>query len=314
MARFLVTGGAGFIGSNLVRTLLELGETVRVLDDFSTGRRQNLADILGQIELIEGSICDADEVRRACEGVDYCLHQAAIPSVTRSIEDPCRSNQANVEGTINVFLAAQKAGVKRVVFASSSAVYGDSEAVPVSESSPLRPISPYGVTKASDEMYARVFSDLYGVDIVGLRYFNVFGPRQDPNSQYAAVIPIFITRLLAGESPPVDGDGLQSRDFSYVDNVVSANVRACQAEGQFAGIYNIACGATTSILDLVRMLNEALGTSIEPVFRDARPGDIRCSWADISKARQELGYEPMISVREGLEMTVDWFRTVEKES
>ena len=307
MARYLVTGGGGFIGSNLVRALLGRGEDVRVLDDFSTGRRENLADVAGDVELIEGSIRDAALLAGAFEGVDYCLHQAAIPSVPRSVADPVRSNGANVDGTMKVFLAARDAGVKRVVFASSSSVYGDEAPLPAVETAPLHPISPYGVTKATDEMYARVFSDVYDMDIVALRYFNVFGPRQDPDSPYAAVVPIFIRKMAAGERPPVYGDGTQSRDFTYVANVVAANLLACEQEGRVAGVYNIACGDTTSILDLIAHLNAALGTALEPEFLPPRTGDIRASFADISKAREVLGYEPAVSIREGLKQTAAWY-------
>lgn len=308
MATYLVTGGGGFIGSNLVRALLERGQAVRVIDDFSTGRRVNLEDILGEIELFEGSICDTELLAKAFNGVDYCLHQAAIPSVPRSVKDPARSNRANVEGSLQVFLAARDAGAKRVVFASSSSVYGNVKTLPVDEDLPLNPISPYAVTKAADEMYARVCSDLYGAEIVALRYFNVFGPRQDPASQYAAVIPIFIRKMLAGERPPIFGDGTQSRDFSYVDNVVAANLLACERAEPTSGVFNIACGATTSLLDLVAMLNEALGTYIEPEFLPPRAGDIRDSYADISKARSILGYEPVAPVAEGVRRAVAWYQ------
>ncbi|MBN2309522.1 MAG: SDR family oxidoreductase [Candidatus Hydrogenedentes bacterium] len=308
MACYLITGGGGFIGSNLARSLSARGDEVRVLDDFSTGRRENLDGLLDRIEVIEGSVCDPECLARAFAGVDYCLHQAAIPSVPRSVQDPVRSNHANVEGTIQVFLAARDAGAKRVVFASSSSVYGEVSALPAAETLPLNPISPYGVTKATCEMYARVFTELYGTDIVALRYFNVFGPRQDPKSQYAAVMPIFIMKMLAGEAPPVYGDGTQSRDFSYVDNVVAANLAACAAPGRLAGVYNIACGATTSVLDVVEMLNEILGTDLPPAFLPPRPGDIHLSYADIARARDAMGYEPAVTVREGLERTVAWYR------
>jgi len=308
MAVFLVTGGAGFIGSNLVAALVDRGEQVRVIDDFSTGRRENLASFMDEIELFEGSICDTELLAHAMAGVDYCLHQAAIPSVPRSVEDPVQTNQVNVEGTIKVFLSARDAQVRRVVFASSSAVYGNAKEMPVKESFPRQPISPYGVNKAADEMYASAFSALYDMDIVALRYFNVFGPRQDPTSQYAAVIPHFIACMLKGGHPPVDGDGLQSRDFSYVDNVVEGNLKVCDAPIRLAGIYNIACGSTTSVLDLVGHLNRVLGTSITPVHRAARPGDIRHSYADITRAKEAFGYKPLVGVEDGLRKTVEWFR------
>lgn len=304
----LVTGGAGFIGNHLVRALLNKGHDVRVIDDLSTGSLDNLADVRERITFFPGSICDAELVARASRDVACCYHQAALPSVPRSVRDPWRSNRVNVEGALNVFLAARDAGVRRVVFASSSSVYGNTDAVPAHEGLPLAPISPYGVTKATCEMYARAFTELYGMDIVALRYFNVFGPRQNPQSQYAAVIPIFIENMLAGRRPPVDGDGMQSRDFSYIDNVVSANLKAGEAPGSIAGVYNIACGASTTVLDLVNTLNAILGMNIEPDFRGARPGDIRRSCAAIARARAAFGYEPLISVREGLERTVRWFQ------
>ncbi|MBP8130433.1 MAG: SDR family oxidoreductase [Candidatus Hydrogenedentes bacterium] len=314
MARYLVTGGAGFIGSNLVRALLARGEQVRVLDDFATGRRVNIAEVTDRVDVVEGSICDADAVRRAMSGVDYCLHLAAIPSVPRSVADPLRSNRVNVEGTLQVFLAARDAEVKRVVYASSSSVYGNAPPGPLAEGLPRAPVSPYGVSKAAAEMYAETFSRLYGVDLVGLRYFNVFGPRQDPNSPYAAVIPIFIRALRGGRRPPVHGDGGQSRDFTFVDNVVEANLLACACPGRIAGVYNVACGDSTPVLGLADMLNAILGTRIEPEYLPARPGDIRDSRADISRARQAFGYVPRVSLREGLERTAVWYERTEDGS
>jgi UDP-glucose 4-epimerase len=278
------------------------------LDDLSTGCRENLATVASEIDLIEGTICDPDTVKDAMRGIDCCLHQAAVPSVPRSVLDPVRSNRVNVEGSLNVFLAARDVGVRRVVFASSSSVYGNAGISPVHEDLPVSPISPYGVTKAACEHYARVFSALYGMDIVGLRYFNVFGPRQDPGSQYAAVIPIFITRMLRGERPPVHGNGRQSRDFSFIENVVAANVLACKAEGSIAGVYNAACGLETSILGLVALLNEIIGTKLEPEFESARSGDIRQSCASISRAQYTFGYKPRVTVGEGLKRSVDWYR------
>lgn len=309
MPACLVTGGAGFIGSNLVRGLLAEDYSVRILDDLSTGRRENFSTVAAKIEFIEGTICDPETVKDAMRGIDYCLHQAAVPSVPRSVFDPLRSNRVNVEGTLNVFLAARDVGVKRVVFASSSSVYGNAGLSPVHEDLPVTPISPYGVSKAACEHYARVFTTLYGMDIVGLRYFNVFGPRQDPESQYAAVIPIFITRMLRGERPPVHGNGRQSRDFSYIENVVAANLLACKAKDPIAGIYNAACGSETSILGLVALINDILGTSLDPVYEPNREGDIRRSCADVSRALRAFGYKPRISVGEGLKQTVDWYRS-----
>ena len=308
MGCYLVTGGGGFIGSNLVRALLAEGSEVRVIDDFSTGRRENLAGLEDSICLFDGSICDIRLLAEAMAGVTCCFHQAAIPSVPRSVEDPIASNAANVDGTLNVFWAAHTCGVKRVVYASSSSVYGDAALSPVVEDMQGAPISPYGVGKAASEMYAAVFSNLYGIDLVGLRYFNVFGPRQDPNSKYAAVIPIFIRRILAGEAPEVDGDGGQGRDFTYVDNVVAANLLAAAQEVSIAGVYNIACGESTDILGLVAHLNEALGTSIAPAFRAARPGDIRSSLADIGRAERAFGYRPQVGLRDGLSRTIAWIK------
>lgn len=304
----LVTGGAGFIGSHLVAALLEKGYSVRVIDDLSSGRRPNLEPYLDHIEFIHGSITDEDALAKAFHRVDACLHFAAIPSVPRSIDNPGQSNRVNVEGSVDVFLAARSAGVRRLVFASSSAVYGNVAERAVVESLPRAPISPYGVTKAAGEMYAEVFSQLYGLDIVSLRYFNVFGPRQDPRSPYAAVIPIFLSHLFAQKPPPIHGDGRQSRDFTYIDNVVHANLLALKAPGGIAGAYNIACGESTAIVDLVAMLNQRLGLAIEPAFQRARNGDIRYSCADISKARAAFGYEPIVTVREGIGRTLEWFR------
>lgn len=307
MARYLVTGGAGFIGSNLVDALVARGDDVRVLDDLSTGHRSNLADAQDKIQLFEGSICNREILREAMANVDYCLHQAAIPSVPRSTRDPWASNHVNIDGTLNVFLEARDAGVGRVVFASSSSVYGDATTYPVHEGLPVAPLSNYGVTKATAEMYAQTFSSLYEMDIVALRYFNVFGPRQDPESEYAAVIPKFITRMLAGQPPVVEGDGLQSRDFTFVDNVVAANLLACDADEPVAGVYNVSCGISVTILGLA----EALGTLIEgvsgPEFAPARLGDIRKSYAAIEKAREAFDFEPKVGLEEGLRQTVAWF-------
>jgi UDP-glucose 4-epimerase len=308
VARYLVTGGAGFIGSNLVHALAVQGHRVRVLDDFSAGRRNNLDGIVDAIEVIEGSITNRDIVFDSMTDVDSCFHQGAVVSVPQSIEQPGITCDANITGTVNVFEAARDRKIRRVVFASSSAVYGDVEEMPVKETLPLAPISPYGITKAADEMYARVFNELFDMDIVGLRYFNVFGPRQDPNSPYAAVVPIFIRHMLAGEAPTVHGDGRQSRDFTYVSNVVDANLRACNAEGRVGGVYNVACGTANSILELVQHLNDIFGTQIEPTFEPARAGDIRLSWATIDAARDVFGFRPAVSVQEGLRRTVDWYR------
>jgi UDP-glucose 4-epimerase len=304
----LVTGGAGFIGSHIVDRLVQNGEKVRVLDNFSTGKRANIEHNLGEIDLINGSLTDMGTVRRAVEGVDYVLHQGALPSVPRSVNDPIGSNDANINGTLNLLVAARDACVKRLVFASSSSVYGDSPSLPKHERMPPDPLSPYALTKLAGECYCRLFTDLYGLETVSLRYFNVFGPRQDPESQYAAVIPKFIKCMLKGERPVIYGDGLQSRDFTYVENNVEANILACSAPRAVGEVMNIACGDRFSLLDLVDIINRILGTSIEPVFEPARPGDVKHSQADISKARELIGFEPKVGFVEGLERLVGWTR------
>ena len=306
MTTFLVTGGAGFIGSNLVTALLAAGHEVRVLDDFSSGRRENLADA-GRATIIEGDIRDLATVRTAVKGVDYVLHQAAVPSVARSIEDPLTSNNANINGTLHVLLASRDAGVKRVVMAASSSAYGETEVLPKVETMQSAPISPYAITKLVAEMYGQVFTQLYGLEVVSLRYFNVFGPRQDPASHYAAVIPKFIALMQAGRRPVIFGDGLQSRDFSYIDNVVQANLLACTAAAAPGNIYNVACGVRFDLLELVALLNAILGTSIEAELQEARAGDIKHSLADIERARRDLGYTVVVPFEEGLRLTVAWY-------
>lgn len=308
MSHYLITGGSGFIGSNLARALIKQGEKVSVLDDFSTGRRENLHGLEGRITVLEGTICDRATVDAAMKGVQFCLHQAAIPSVPRSIASPEASNRANVEGTLNVLLAAREAGVRRVILASSSSVYGNADGNALVETLPRRPISPYGVTKACGEMYGEVFSSLYDLDIVSLRYFNVFGPRQNPDSQYAAVIPIFVRHMLDGRRPPVHGDGRQARDFTFVSNVVSANLLACRYTEPLRGVFNVACGAAVNLLDVIALLNRILGTQLEPEFQPSRAGDIPWSCADVSHARQAFGYVPHIGLEEGLRRTVAWLR------
>jgi len=308
MSRYLVTGGAGFIGTNLVIELIEQGHSVGVLDNFSTGFRENLEQFSDSVELYEGDICDGGFVAQAMEGVDYCLHQAALGSVPRSIDNPLASNRVNVEGTMTVLLAARDAGVRRVVCASSSSIYGDHEEFPTVEGVPRAPRSPYAVSKASSEMYMDVFSSIYDLDIVCLRYFNVFGPFQNPFSQYSAVIPIFINKLLNGESPVIHGDGSQSRDFSYVENVVRANIAASEENGVESGFYNIACGYSTSVLELVTIIADILGVKCEPELIESRAGDINRSQASIDKAKKAFGYDPSVLVREGLERTVEWYR------
>ncbi len=308
MATYLVTGGAGFIGSNIVRELVARGEGVRVLDNFSTGRRENLAEVLNDIELIEGDVRDPSACRRAVAGVEYVLHQGAIPSVQRSVDDPFISNEANVNGTLNLLIAARDAGVRRVVYASSSSVYGDSPTLPKHEDMTPRPRSPYAVSKLAAEYYCQVFTEVYGLETVSLRYFNVFGPRQDPTSQYSAVIPLFVQAMLAGEPPVVYGDGLQSRDFTYVSNNVEANLLAATAPGVAGRVFNIACGKRYTLLDLIAMLNDILGTRIDPVFAPPRPGDVKHSLADIRLAQEQMSYTVDVDFETGLERTVTWYR------
>jgi len=306
--RFLVTGGAGFIGSNIVHTLVRKGERVRVLDNLSTGNQDNLRDILGEIELIEGDIRDINTVGEAVKGVEVILHQAALPSVARSVENPIDTNDVNIRGTLNLLIAARDAGVKRVVYASSSSIYGDTPTLPKREDMPPNPISPYALTKYVGERYCQIFTWIYGLETVSLRYFNVFGPRQNPHSQYAAVIPIFIGAYLTDTPPTIFGDGEQSRDFTYIENVVQANLLAAEAEGVAGEVFNIACGSRTTVNELARMIAEIVGSDVKPVHGPPRPGDVRHSQADISKAKRMLGYEPSVSLIEGLKRTVEWYR------
>jgi UDP-glucose 4-epimerase len=306
---YLVTGGAGFIGSNIAEELVRRGERVRVFDDFSTGKRENLAAFIADIELLEGDLRDPPAVRRAVEGVDYVLHQGALPSVQRSIDDPLTTHAVNTTGTLNLLVAAREAGVKRVVYAASSSVYGDSPTLPKREDMIPHPRSPYAVSKLTGEQYCRAFTEVYGLETVCLRYFNVFGPRQDPNSQYSGVIPLFITAMLRGEPPTVHGDGLQSRDFSYVDNVVQANLLAATAPGAAGRVFNVACGQRYTLLDMIAALNDILDTRVEPVHTAPRAGDVRHSLADISAAQEALGYRVLVEFGEGLRRTVDWHKT-----
>ena len=309
MDSYLVTGGAGFIGSNIAAELLRRGKRVRVLDNFSTGRRGNIALFRAEIDVVEGDLRDLETVSHAVEGVDYVLHQGALPSVQRSIDAPLETHAANATGTLNLLIAARDASVRRVVYASSSSIYGDSPTLPKQEDMLLAPKSPYAVSKMAGEQYCRAFSDVFDLETVCLRYFNVFGPRQDPNSQYSAVIPIFINAMLEGRSPTIYGDGRQSRDFTYVANVVEANLLAATAPPEAAGrVFNVACGERYTLLDLVAVLNDILDTDIKPTYTAPRPGDVRHSLADISAARDTLDYEPQVSFHEGLGRTVAWYR------
>ncbi|HEY7438326.1 MAG TPA: NAD-dependent epimerase/dehydratase family protein [Acidimicrobiia bacterium] len=302
----LVTGGAGFIGSHLVDALVERGDGVRVLDDLSTGRRENVD---ARAELIEGSVADPVLVARAVDGVETVFHLGALGAVARSVSDPGASNLANVTGTLTVLAAARDAGARRVVFASSSSVYGGATVVPTPESVPTRPRSPYAVSKLAGEWYTRVFGELYDLETVALRYFNVFGPRQRPDSTYAAVIPLFASALLAGERPTVHGDGLQSRDFTYVSDVVGANLLAASTPGISAQVFNVAPGAGSTLLQLLDALGEILGVVPEPLFTASRPGDIHQSCADASAARAALGWKPEVSFESGLTRYVAWLRS-----
>jgi UDP-glucose 4-epimerase len=290
--------------------LVQRGDSVVVLDNFSTGKRENLESVRDRIQVVEGSITDLPTVRRAIQGADFVLHQAALASVQRSVDDPLTSNETNVRGTLNVLVAARDAGVRRVVYAASSSAYGDTEDLPKREDMPPRPLSPYAVQKWVGEQYAQVFSSLYGLDTVSLRYFNVFGPRQDPNSHYAAVVPIFVTRLLADASPTIYGDGEQSRDFTYIANVVRANLAACEGGPKGGAVVNIACGDRFSLNELYQELCVLTGSQRKPAYAEARVGDVRHSMADITQARRVLGFEPEVDFHTGLERTVNWYRQV----
>lgn len=308
MALYLVTGGAGFIGSNLAAELVRRGERVRILDNFATGKRENLLALLDKIELIEGDIRDHETVRQAVEGVDYILHQGALPSVPRSIAAPLTTNEVNVFGTLNLLIAARYAGVKRFVFASSSSVYGDTPTLPKHENMATSPQSPYGVSKLAAEQYCRSFWIVYGLETVCLRYFNVFGPGQDPTSQYAAVVPRFVTAFLRSASPVVYGDGNQSRDFTYVDNVVQANLLAATQPGVAGEVFNIAGGDQHTLLELIAILKRLSGKTIAPHYLPPRPGEIKHSWADITRAKEKLDYRIRVNFETGISRTLAWYQ------
>jgi UDP-N-acetylglucosamine/UDP-N-acetyl-alpha-D-glucosaminouronate 4-epimerase len=309
---FLVTGGAGFIGSHLVERLLAEGARVRVIDDFSTGRRENLEPFLDRAELIEASITDTEACRAACEGIDYVFHEAALPSVARSVSNPLASHETCATGTLNMLVAAHEAGVKRLVYAGSSSAYGDTPTLPKVETMPSSPRSPYAVAKLTGEHYAQLFPGLFGLETVVLRYFNVFGRRQDPGSPYSAVIPLFITAALDGRSPTINGDGGQTRDFTHIDNVVDANLRAALTppEGVSGEVFNVGCGERISVTRLWEEIRGALDVDVEAVYGPARPGDVRDSLADLTRIRERLGYEPEVTLTEGLRRTADWLQEV----
>jgi nucleoside-diphosphate-sugar epimerase len=309
MANYLVTGGAGFIGSHIVDELLRRGEQVRVLDNLATGKQENLSHCLDRIEFIKADIRDLETCRRACDRIDFVLHQAALGSVPRSLEDPLTSHEVNVTGTVKMLIAARDAKVKRFIYAASSSTYGDHPGLPKVEGRIGNPLSPYAVSKYADELYAQVFGRCYGMETIGLRYFNVFGPRQDPFSQYAAVIPLFVSALLRDNAPTINGDGEQTRDFTFVANAVEANLLACSAPAAAVGeVFNVACHDQVSLNQLYARLQSLLGTDIEANYGPPRPGDVRHSRADISKARQLLGYRGAIKFDEGLKRSIEWYK------
>jgi len=305
--KYLVTGGGGFIGSNIVMHLLDNGATVRVLDNFSSGKRENLLPYAEhkKFELFEGDMRSFHIVRDAVKGVDFILHQGALPSVPRSINDPLTSNDVNILGTLNILEAAREFGVKRVIYASSSSVFGNSPTLPKVETMPSAPLSPYALTKYTGEQYCRIFTRIYDLETVSLRYFNVFGPNQDPTSQYSAVIPKFIRAILEDREPIIYGDGSQSRDFTYVMNNVEANLLACTTKDIAGEVFNIACGERFTLIDLVKEINTILNKNVEPRFEPVRTGDVKHSLADISKAQKQLGYKVKVGFKEGLERTVE---------
>jgi nucleoside-diphosphate-sugar epimerase len=308
MTRYLITGGAGFIGSNLAEALLDEGKDVAIFDNFSTGRRENVDELDG-LDVIEGDLRNYDEILAALKGVDIVFHEAALPSVAKSILDPVKSNKNNIDGTVNLLLAAKDQGVKKVIYAGSSSAYGDSETLPKIETMRENPISPYAVNKLTAEQFCRVFSKVYGLDTAVLRYFNIFGPRQDPSSPYSGVISLFVTKLLAGEQPVIYGDGEQSRDFTFIANVVSANFLAADSGPTRGETFNIACGAAVTVNRLFEIIRDLTGAKgVEPIYAEPRQGDVRHSLADISKARAAFGYQPLVDLEEGLRQTVEWYR------
>jgi nucleoside-diphosphate-sugar epimerase len=310
MALYLVTGVAGFIGSSLARAVLAQGDQVRGIDNFSTGKRQNLTEILARIDFREADLLDLPAVHDACRGVDYVFHEAAIPSVPKSVLDPLGSNRANVDATVNVLVAARDARVKRLVYAASSSAYGDTPTLPKQEDMKPNPISPYAVAKLASELYLTSFYRCYGLETVSLRYFNIFGPRQDPTSPYSGVLAKFITQMLAGESPTILGDGLQSRDFTFIENVVKANLLACKAPADDAAgkVFNVATGTRIDLNETFAVLKKLIGFTGEVKYGPERAGDVKHSLADLTRSEKYLGYKPQVNFEEGLKRTVDWYR------
>jgi len=308
MDKFLVTGGAGFIGSNICRKLVADGCFVKVVDNLLTGKKSNLADVIDKIEFIEADMGDAEVAHSEMKDIDVVLHQGALPSVPRSVDDPAATHKHCVDATFTLLLAARDAGIKRFVYASSSSAYGDTPTLPKVETMPTQPLSPYAVGKLVGEYYCSVFSGVFGLETISLRYFNVFGPNQDPTSQYAAAIPAFVTAILKDEPPTIYGDGEQSRDFTYVDNVVEANLLAAQAKHTAGEILNIACGQSITVNEIIDMINDLLDKNIKPNYTDPRPGDVKHSLADITAAEKLLAFKPKVSFRQGLELAINWYR------
>ena len=307
MAKYLVTGGAGFIGSNIVEALVERGDEVRVIDDLSTGKEENLTPFMDKIDFQKGDVRSKDDVKKALDGIDFVIHQAALRNVAKSVEDPVASNDVNINGTLNLLMLTKEANVKRLVYASTSSAYGDCKTFPQKESFAPNPISPYGVSKLAAEYYCRMFSATFGLETVSLRYFNVFGPRQNPESKYSAVIPAFIDMLAKDQPCMIDGDGKQSRDFTFISNVVDANLASCEAPGASGMVFNVACGEDYSVVDVAEGLKKIMGKDIESVYGPRRTGDPDRTYADISSLKNVLGVEPRVGFHEGLERTVKWF-------
>jgi UDP-glucose 4-epimerase len=307
MAGYVVTGGAGFIGSHIVEELLLQNERVTVIDNFSTGKRENVKPFEGKAEIVDADLAEAKNLAQIIKGADYVIHQAAIPSVPKSIIDPVKSHHANVNGTLQLLVACREAGVKRVVYASSSSLYGDSPTLPKHEGMMPNPLSPYGAQKLFAEMYCQVFTKAYGLETVSLRYFNVFGPRQDATSQYSGVLALFIPAVLQGRRPKIYGDGEQSRDFTYVKNVVEANLLACKAPGVGGQVFNVACGDRITVNSMLQQINKITGKDISPIYAEARAGDIKHSQAEIRLAKERIGYQAKVSFEEGLRNTIDWY-------